>query len=537
MKKPAFKQHLGPVALTLVVAVAAWFGWRTFWFLTDDAYISFRYASNYILGRGLVWNPAPFVPVEGYTSFGWTFGLALFWQLTGITPPVSANWISLLCGLATLWIAARLVLEMALPSASVRLRWALLIVTLVGTLTNRTFLTWLSSGMETALVNLLITLWLRSTLRKHNLVLTVSAALLALTRPDGLLYVLATPIILFVSTRPFPMRVLWPLAVVPAHLAWRFLTYGEWVPNTYFAKHVGAWPEAGVRYAACFILEYGVWLWLLLALAWGVKESRSARWKALVPDRLHAALAIATLLAHVGYYTLIIGGDHFEYRVYSHLVPLLFVGAAFMATRVFQRPAAILGSVLAFMIASWPIPWAHWGLTKELNTRAITYRLVTPVAGLFPEPLHSAVASFDEMQTWLIKHFVCMRHQEHKVFERYLAAAAPSRRTGETISWQDRGVFLGNNVGVFGWRLPNVAVIDTFGLNDRVIAHTPVDPGRERSMAHDRRAPEGYRECFRPNMWFGDDDRIHKVEWAEKLSDAEIIACETRFARLVGLER
>lgn len=47
------------------------YGWKLFWFMTDDAYIAFRYVSNSMLGLGYVWNPPPFHPVEGYTSFLW----------------------------------------------------------------------------------------------------------------------------------------------------------------------------------------------------------------------------------------------------------------------------------------------------------------------------------------------------------------------------------------------------------------------------------------------------------------------------------
>ena len=51
---------LGLLALSSAIAIA---GWAEFLFLTDDAYISFRYAANWLDGRGLVWNPSPFLPV------------------------------------------------------------------------------------------------------------------------------------------------------------------------------------------------------------------------------------------------------------------------------------------------------------------------------------------------------------------------------------------------------------------------------------------------------------------------------------------
>ena len=44
-------------------------------FLTDDAYISFRYARNLSQGHGLVLNPG-FERVEGYSNFLWVLLLA-----------------------------------------------------------------------------------------------------------------------------------------------------------------------------------------------------------------------------------------------------------------------------------------------------------------------------------------------------------------------------------------------------------------------------------------------------------------------------
>ena len=44
------------------------------WFLTDDAFISFRYVRNLLEGHGLVFNPGE--RVEGYSNFLWTLELA-----------------------------------------------------------------------------------------------------------------------------------------------------------------------------------------------------------------------------------------------------------------------------------------------------------------------------------------------------------------------------------------------------------------------------------------------------------------------------
>ena len=54
------------------------------WFLTDDAYISFRYARNLIEGHGLVFNPGE--RVEGYSNLLRVLDLAALWAVFGLRP-------------------------------------------------------------------------------------------------------------------------------------------------------------------------------------------------------------------------------------------------------------------------------------------------------------------------------------------------------------------------------------------------------------------------------------------------------------------
>src|SRR5262249_31325608 len=134
--------------------------WRLLWFLTDDAYIAFRYVSNSRLGFGYVWNAPPFKPVEGYTSFLWVVLMDLIWRATGMAPPDSANVVSLIFAAGTLLVTAAMVMRIRLAPALERFRLFLLVLVLAGTLSNRTFLAWTSSGLETAMFNFWLTAWL-----------------------------------------------------------------------------------------------------------------------------------------------------------------------------------------------------------------------------------------------------------------------------------------------------------------------------------------------------------------------------------------
>jgi arabinofuranosyltransferase len=200
-------------------------GWRLFWFLADDAFILFRYVSNAHLGFGYVWNAPPFKPVEGYSCFLWVALLDLVWRVFGVAPPQSTNVLSLFLTLATLGLGAVMVLRVTLPSPLERHRPLILGLALLWITTNRTFLAWSSSGLETALFNLLLTGWVCAGLfpakpgLRRDLPIAMLAAALALTRPDGLLFVVATIAILILHSRE-RWRILSfaPLLTVPVHL-------------------------------------------------------------------------------------------------------------------------------------------------------------------------------------------------------------------------------------------------------------------------------------------------------------------------------
>src|SRR5207302_613803 len=91
-----------------------------------------------------------------------------------------------------------------------------------------------------------------------------------------------------------------PLVAVAAHLAWRRLTYGAWLPNTWVAKQVAPWPACGLRYLASFAFEYALWPWLgVVALALrrasrpALPPALAAAGHALVRRRLRSPAGVA----------------------------------------------------------------------------------------------------------------------------------------------------------------------------------------------------------------------------------------------------
>ena len=359
--------------------------------------------------------------------------------------------------------------------------------------------------------------------------LALAATLAALTRPEGVLFAGAAAALLaarsFELRQPSALARGWPLLALPLHLVWRRLTYDAWWPNTYYAKVGEAWPESGVRYVASFVVEYGLWVWLLLALVF-----LATRW----PRRAElwrvrgSALLIAALVVHGGYYSLAVGGDHFEYRVLSHLVPLLWVSGVWLAAQLWRRPVPVFAVLGVWWLVSLPLPWAHWAATRDLETRAETAGLFVPLAPRFPAPLAPLVRVWDGWQEWLVAHKVGLRHQEHKVFARHRREVLPTRASGARIPWSQRNVLVESAVGVTGWVLPGVAILDRFGLNDRVVARLPAPPRPEgRLMAHERLAPQAYLDCFAPNVGFVPGERRVRVA-PRALPDGQVRSCESR---------
>jgi hypothetical protein len=84
---PPARAHL-VVGLLAPSLLAIFNLWRMRAFTVDDAYISYRYASNFAKGLGLVYNTGE--RIEGYTNFSWTLILGLGIKL-GIDPDFLAK--------------------------------------------------------------------------------------------------------------------------------------------------------------------------------------------------------------------------------------------------------------------------------------------------------------------------------------------------------------------------------------------------------------------------------------------------------------
>ena len=529
------------------------------WFLTDDAFISFRYTRNLLEGHGLVYNVGE--RVEGYSNFLWTLELAAIWRVFGIPPEDAAPWLSVAFTAATLasmaWWIARLP---NLPRRRLVMWMSLGLVC-----SSATFAVWTSGGgLETRqftfFIVLAVVLLTTHRSRRGLLAASTSLALASLTRPEGPMiavscfawYILQsilspkrTPVDQAEGNLPSPTthadafvdhllarirsiaeRIVWRdllyliapfVVIVGAHFLFRYAYYGEWLPNTYYAKYIRPWYDMGILYLAAAVLETGLYLLLPLA-GLGVWD----RWRANRGD-VAFVLPLLCILPHM-HYLVRIGGDVFEYRPMDFYWPLLAV------------PASVgivwFGGALAER-SRWVGSFA-WGKRVVASSSACALLLFVPVivysngmqgvllyrgAALLhreatgPEdPLVSDDA--DDMQNlgWLLAvSGVPALIETSNVLHRPLGprniartAMGQGQYAGILLDrWEAyqrarRGILPDDAVmlrggGILPYSVPDLTFIDNHGLTDKTVARSPFT-GTIRTMAHERRPPPGYLE-------------------------------------------
>ncbi len=510
-----------------IVAILPWLallGWlaSVSWFLTDDAFISFRYVRNLLEGHGLVFNVGE--RVEGYSNFLWVLELAAVWGILGIKPEHAAPWLSVIYTAAT--IAALLWWAWRTPSLRCRGLTAWLALGLV--CSSATFAVWTSGGgLETRqftffIVVAVICLALYRNNQWGLLTASLSLAAASLTRPEGpLIAVLCFG--WFIVQRMIDAgrpRLEWreltflivPFAIlIEAHFLFRYAYYGEWLPNTYYAKHVRPWYESGFRYLCAAAIETGLYLLLPLAFV-ALRE----RWRQYRDGAFTLVLLI--IVVHMAY-VMRIGGDHFEYRPLDFYWPLLAlpaaVGIVHLGGWVADR-AQRIRPIAQVRILSSPPAWAlllfvpvifyssamqaallFEGAKIDERIKRIHIELDDDNAGwlLFAPGMPALAATANDLRATLVQQHVGDRFVEHREFaDLMIARWQPYENMQRGIIPGD-AVMLRGSIGIHSYHLPELTVIDYMGLTDATIARNPVTrPNRERQMAHDRSPPPGYPE-------------------------------------------
>ncbi|MFN0134831.1 MAG: hypothetical protein ACKVS9_01795 [Phycisphaerae bacterium] len=480
----------------LVVVLAA-FAVHFYFFshqINDDAFITFRYSLNLAEGRGAIFNEGEYV--EGYSNFLLMLIVAAAIKVGGPEAAMpTAKAISFVAAIVALIASAGLCRAWLRRSgfdeiAARRSAW----IAPAMVVASSAFAMNCTTGLETALFSACLPggLWLHERAVERGRWCGSGAAfgLAALTRPEGVMvfgvFIAARVVGMLVNGAQRPsavyggqrppavdaatneersrarlrsnensrgrlssmlLDVLVGCAMIAAHLAFRRMYYGEWVPNTYFAKVGGFdWGTAPVAYLAEFF-GYSL-LGVLPLLAFVPLVMRGCGSSAAVLPALLVVLATVAGVVRTGS----------DWMPGSRLlVPYLPVWTALVVTGLAMaararrngapRPSAVLGEDGA------PRPSAV--LVEQPPSIAIVGAILVLVIFAVQTPLRG----------WLFE-YVSVRavgyENGHAGVGRHLRASA---NPGETVALMD--------IGIIGFMNPELRVLDISGLTDRHIAKSP----------------------------------------------------------------
>lgn len=321
--------------------------------LVDDAFISFRYAQQFIHGNGLVFNIGE--RVEGYTNFLWTMVLAAIMAIGG-DPVVVAPILTLALAFVSV------ILTVALGQRILSAPWSGMAGLLVAVSGPFLLYTSRGSGMETALFSALTLASLLALTKQRWWLAGFLTALTLLTRPDGIvLAAVCSAYTFWIGGDTFTARLrkllayALPLAgIYGSYFIWRWTYYGYLLPNTFYVKVGGS--EAQFTRGITYLWNFGRADLLLFAGALGAAIGVWTRWRR---TRAPASLLLIGCFTLVfSCYIVVVGGDWMPgARFCIPLIPLLAIlwtwGLAGLAerTRSLSLPAYALAAALIAAIA------------------------------------------------------------------------------------------------------------------------------------------------------------------------------------------
>jgi len=278
---------------------------RGFWWVDEDAFISFRFAYNLARGEGLRFNLGEHVPVEGYSNFLWVLWSSLIEFVGGDV----TFWVPLTSALAGAVLLYRVFIVLR---SDLGLNLWLATLATLSLAVFPPFAVWSTSGLETVPAALALFVAFEQIVIRHADTWRGGLAGLALTllRVEGLAWALLVGICAYLSnwlsavrTRKIPLTY-FAIVIVgfAVFLAWRYSYYHALIANTAVAKNIGVSPasiERGTRYVAAYVLTF---LTPLLMVPAGVIAFGKTRRSVGLPILILSVAPIA--------YSIVVGGDY-----------------------------------------------------------------------------------------------------------------------------------------------------------------------------------------------------------------------------------
>lgn len=333
-------------------------------FTQDDAFISYRYAKNFIQGNGLVFNSGE--RVEGYTNFFWIIILSIFAKL-GLDMITVSKILGIASGCVTLFL-----LHQISQLFFLKREWLFSLFPSFLLTSSSAFAYWSISGLETTffVMMVLVSVYLYLT---YPRLWVVSCVLSTLIRPEGGLIfgVLILHKLLF---RKDPLRESlsclggFVLLLLP-FVIFKVIYYGDILPNPFYAKTGLSFEyvKSGLEYFWLFLRHYALWgvLYLVPVFFYKSLDSRG---------RLLMSLVYLYTL-----YVIIIGGDVLKaHRFFLPILPLLYLLFVVVVEKLYVRFKTDLKPRMALIVLLLSIPAVFFFLPHKWirNVRAFERQLV-----------------------------------------------------------------------------------------------------------------------------------------------------------------
>jgi arabinofuranosyltransferase len=437
---------------------------RTAW-TSDDAYITFRTADNFVRGYGLRWNTSE--RVQAYSHPLWLFLFALPYSVSR-EPYYTAIGLSIVTTLVAFFLYGwRLAASVPLMGLG-----------FVCLMSSKAFLDYSASGLENPLTGLLLIAfvlfrWHRPATSSTRLSVFLTASLLVLNRMDAGLLILPA----FIqetagAVREKQLRFA-ALGLVPL-AAWEIFSiiyYGFPFPNTAYAKLDTGIPAAslvrqGLSYYADSLSRDPITLPVVAAAV-----------IVALADRRRRDWSLAAGIVLFGLYVLRIGGDFMSGRFF--MVP--FVAAVCLLTGMSWRfprlvPAACLATVMLAATAPTGLPFltsGDYGITSTPADKIDAHGIADERGFYYPEAglLRTSPGGIMPNHGW-------SRDGDRM------------RREGPLFAIRSTIGFVGYFAG------PHVTLLDCNALSDPLLARLPVDT-TWRIGHFSRRVPAGYVETLK----------------------------------------
>lgn len=355
-------------------------------FTIDDAYITFSHAKNFVNGHGLVFSRE--ASVEATSSFLWAILLTPFEAFFPEGAKLGSKILGVLSICGTIWAGIRLIKEVIGTSAYTL---PLSFIYAFAVITNSSFITWATYGMENGLMAFLLMvstfLFVRETRLNRGILSSLPLILAEMCRAEGFMFV-----IIFATLRAFEFTtsrdrhtktrcIRWFTLLacgIGAYETFGLLYYGYLLPNSATAKvTMPSWDTLvrGKEYlkdgpAALFVVVFAVVSLLLSGTIFrGRGGNSSFGW---------AALSLWPCLASQIAFSVIVGGDWMSNsRFFSHVFPLLLALTILTIWRLIGTSnlnAPSLTGKLSLRIAAICVALAYMATNVEYSKKSWAFQ-------------------------------------------------------------------------------------------------------------------------------------------------------------------